>query len=350
MTANARKVPGWVWTAVKVAIVVAVVWWMFHAKMIRLDEMRSAVGRWPLLAAALASILAGIFLSSFRWGILLRAQGIHIPVGELFTLMMKGAFFTAVTPGGLGGDAVKAYYVARGREKKAEAATTVFLDRLLGFATLFAVAGVMMLVEFRRLWDATAKGVEWFGIPFGRLLVFVIGGSILALAVFGLLVTSKRVRRTGVLQWLSRFVPFRPTAAKVYEAMHLYGDHRGAVCTAALVSVAAQVPLYLIYYLCGHAVGAPVELWQCVLIVPPATVIRVIPLMPGGAGQGLVAMSLLFPLVGISQGAAIGALGDGIFVVVYLIGGLFFLFGRQSYGELHPPDSSIPQDSGGTGQ
>jgi hypothetical protein len=45
----------------------------------------------------------------------------------------------------------------------------------------------------------------------------------------------------------------------------------------------------------------------------------------------MVGMALLFPLVGVADGAEIGALGDVIFVILYLVGGIFFLFGKNRH-------------------
>ena len=129
---------------------------------------------------------------------------------------------------------------------------------------------------------------------------------------------------------------------KIYDAMHLYGDKPGALVRAAAVSLVAQVPLYVIYYLCGLAVGAEIEWWHCALVVPPAMVIRVLPLMPAGAGQGMVAMGVLFKLVAINKGAAIGAVGDAMFLASCLIGGLFFVFGKTDYNEMRAAAEAEP--------
>ncbi len=338
LTAEKKKMPLWVWPTAKIAVAAAVVALMFHKDVIRLSDLEKAfAANWHVLLVALAASLFGIFLTSVRWSILLDAQAIHVPLAELFRLTMVGFFFSIVAPGGLGGDAVKAYYAARfSAHKKAEAATTVFLDRFLGLATLFLVAALMIALDFNRLWNANVEKLAWFGMPGGRVLILLIAACTAAMAAFALLVTSKRVRRSSWLKRLSRFVPFRHTTAKVYDATHLYGKHPRSLFWASAVSVASQIPLYLIYYLYAVAIGVDVKLWHCALIVPPAMVIRVLPLVPGGAGQGMVAMGLLFPLVGISvdKGAAIGALGDAMYVIIYLIGGLFFLFGKTSYTEL----------------
>ena len=320
----------------KVCVAAAVVAWMFSQDIIRFEELKAALANWHWLAVALAALFVCIFLQSIRWRILLRAQGLHAGTWELFTLTMTGLFFGLVGPGGIGGDAVKAVYVARGRERKAEAATTVFLDRFLGLATLFLVGAVMVGVKAGTLWNTKVEGLDRFGLPGGRILIIVIAAGILLMTAFALLVTNKRVRRSRRLDRLSRRLPFRRMLVRIYDAMHLYGDKPGALVWAVIVSIIAQVPLYVIYYLYALAVGTEIAWWHCALIVPPAMVIRVLPLMPAGAGQGMVAMSLLFPLVGVrvQDGAAIGAVGDAMFFLTCLIGGLFFMFGKTNYGDM----------------
>ena len=347
MTAR-RKVPQWVWVLVKIGIAACIIAWMLRQDVLHLeqDDMRAALARWYWLAIALGVLLGGMFLQSVRWGILLRAQGIDAGTLELFTLAMMGLFFTLVAPGGIGGDAVKAFYVARGRSKKAEAATTVFFDRFLGAATLFFVAAVAVGITGPVLWNTHVQGLDRFGMPGGRVLVLAVAAGVVVVVAFALLVTSKRIRRSAWLGTLARFVPFRSTAARVYDAMHLYGDRPGTLLLAGVVSVAAQSSLFVAYYLYGLAVGAGMAWWHCLLIVPPAMVVRVLPLVPGGAGQGMVAMALLFPLVGVSKaaGGAVGMIGDAMFVLVYLIGGLFFVFGRATYREQNvPPAETRPE-------
>ncbi len=221
--------------------------------------------------------------------------------------------------------------MATGRALRWECQT---LDRCLGLATLLLVGAVAVGLKASWLWDENVEGLNHFGLPGGRILVITIVAGVVLILAFALLVTNKRVRGSQRLSRLLRGVPFRRTLVRVYDAMHLYGDKPGALVRAAAVSIAAQVPLYAIYYLCGRAVGADIELWHCALIVPPARVIRVLPLMPAGAGQGMVAMGVLFKLVKIKQGAAIGAVGDVMFLAACLIGGLFFVFGKTDYNDM----------------
>jgi hypothetical protein len=330
--------PRWVWLLIKLAVAALVVAVMVRQGVLKfeVDDLLRALGRWPWLVVALVSLLLGVFLQSIRWGLLLRPHGIELSPLRLFQLTMTGIFFTMVGPGGIGGDAVKAFLVARGRDRRTAAATTVLLDRVLGLLTLFAVAGVMTLLNLGRLWHARIEWLNWFGLPGGRMLVFLIVGVTVGVLVGATVLVSKRLRATGLLSRATAWVPFRSTVQEVYRSVHLYRDHPRALISASAVSMVAQLPFYLVYYLYGLAVGADVEFWHCALIVPPAMVIRVLPILPGGAGQGTVAMGLLFPLVGVAaaKGAAVGTIGDALFITLYLIGGLFFLSGGTRIRDL----------------
>ncbi|MFO7900965.1 MAG: lysylphosphatidylglycerol synthase transmembrane domain-containing protein [Planctomycetota bacterium] len=324
----------WLWWSLKIAVATLVIAWMVHQNLIRADKLAEAAGRWPLLVLAFAGLMLGVFLQSVRWGVLIGPQGTHARLGELYILTMTGLFFSAVAPGGVGGDPIKMYYIARGRENKAEAATTVFVDRFLGLITLFVIGCVMILLDLPRLWSTDVGRAGFWGLRGGQALVLATLGGTAAMLLASLAVTSKRVRRARLVQRLGKWVPFRATIRKVYLALHLYGEHPGVFVRAAAISVVAQAPIFVAYYLYGRAIGAEIELQHCALIVPLAMVIRVLPLFPGGAGQGVAAMALLFPLVGVENGGDIGALGDAVFVLLYLVGGLFFLFGRTSYCDL----------------
>lgn len=319
----------------KLGVAVGVVTLVFYVGLIRVDDLARAARSWVLLCLALAAILSGMIAGSLRWSILLRAQGIREPIPRLVTLTMTGFFFSVVAPGGLGGDAVKAYYAGRGSRRPTEAVTVILLDRVLGFVSLFVVAGIVIVVDFDRLWRSDVEGMRLLGLSGGRVIVVLVSAVIGASAGAGLFLTSKRVRQSRLLRRLSRSMPFRTTVARVYNALHLYGDHRGAVVAAVAISIATQVPLYLSYSLYAAAVGANLTLWQCALVVPPAMVIRALPLVPGGAGQGAVAFAAMLPLVGCDKGGGIGALGDMIFIIAYLIGGLFFVFGNMRHSAAH---------------
>jgi glycosyltransferase 2 family protein len=320
----------------KLLLVAGVVVWMAHKGAIDPEVLRRAAGNWPMLLAALGVMLVTPLLTALRWRVLLRIHNIELSLFDLLRLVMVGLFFTLIAPGGIGGDVVKAWYVARDSSKRAAAATSVLLDRYLGLVTLLLLGIAMIALQFRTLWHAEVEGLRGIGLPLngGQTLILSLGAVTVGLVVLALLVMNKRLRNSRLAARASRLVPFRRTIRHVYEAAHACGDHPGLLIRSAFWSVIAQSLMFISYYFIGLAVGAKVTLGQCILIIPPAMLIRFLPLVPGGAGQGMVGMALLFPLVGVADGAEIGALGDVIFVILYLVGGLFFLFGKNRHSEI----------------
>ena len=72
-------------------------------------------GQFELGPVLLATLIAGITfpLHAWRWWLLLRAQGLTLPLAWAHSVTWIGNFYNAFLLGGLGGDAARAYYVCR---------------------------------------------------------------------------------------------------------------------------------------------------------------------------------------------------------------------------------------------
>lgn len=100
----------------------------------------------PLLWAALACYGIVNLIAAWRWGILLKVQGIDIGLWGLFRLTLIGVFFSNVIPGSVSGDIIKMAYIMKcAPDKKSEAAFSIVVDRFLGLSGLFLVAMVSSL-------------------------------------------------------------------------------------------------------------------------------------------------------------------------------------------------------------
>jgi uncharacterized protein (TIRG00374 family) len=100
-----------------------------------------------LLAGGVAVFLAVPLLQGIRLHRLLRAQGIRVGWGTNIRLAFAGNFLNFAAPlGSTAGDVFKAYYVACHSDRRTEAATIVFLDRVLGLAVLLLSVGLIALL------------------------------------------------------------------------------------------------------------------------------------------------------------------------------------------------------------
>ena len=107
----------------------------------RSSRDRSITVRWP--SRRVSSPIA-LSLQLFRWFILIRALDLPFSLRNTFRLGMVGVFYNTFLPGSVGGDLLKAYFIAKEHpERKARAIATVIADRALGlFGLILFVAAL----------------------------------------------------------------------------------------------------------------------------------------------------------------------------------------------------------------
>lgn len=243
-----------------------------------LTTLRTADG--GMLALALLAMAPMFPLQAVRWLVLLRASDIDVDFGKSFRLVMVGCFFNYCAPGTTGGDIAKAYYAARGSGRTAVAATSVFVDRLVG------VAGLLVL--------GSAAGLLVLDHPLARQVtgsVWLLGlGLALAVAAY----SSRRVRGRLGLDALIARLPARQLVAGVDQALLVYRDHILAVAVALALAVLVHGCVVASTVLAGRAlgIGQPVDLMAAVL--PLIVFVGAIPISYQGLGtMEAVAIPLL---------------------------------------------------------
>ena len=113
------------------------------------DTIREVLGqRLDLRLLGLAFLITQISLliTFVRWSILVRVIEPSFTLRSSILLGFIGYVFNLVIPGAVGGDVVKAAYLARMHIRKTQAIASMVIDRILGLLGLFilaAVAGVL---------------------------------------------------------------------------------------------------------------------------------------------------------------------------------------------------------------
>jgi uncharacterized protein (TIRG00374 family) len=154
------------------------------------DKIREVFGRpldLRLLAVALGIYLIGIVSTFVRWYLLVRVVEPRFTLRAAVLLGFIGNVFNLVLPGGVGGDLIKAAYLARMHVKKTQAIASMVIDRivgLLGLFTLATIAGAFIWntapTDIRPLilaaWVATALGVAILAAIFAQVLTRLFPG------------------------------------------------------------------------------------------------------------------------------------------------------------------------------
>jgi uncharacterized protein (TIRG00374 family) len=275
------------------------------------------------LSIALLLATVGIFGTSLRWWRLLRASGCPMRLWPTVRLTYIGFFFNIVVPGLTGGDVVKAVMVARWHpERRAAAAMSVLVDRLLGVLVLVAIGAVAVLVLGER-----------FPYPRAPILVGLAVGCAALLAY-----ASPTLRRiTGFERLLAR-LPFAATLRQIDDALVIAARSPRELAWASGFSLFNQCCVMGALIVLGRSFGEQgLEVANYVVVSAVGNLISAVPLTPGGVGVTETAYGQLFELQGgsFTLGFACAIAWRLCLVAVGLGGGLFLLTpeGRLSAAE-----------------
>ncbi len=239
MTSKSRR---WIGLGVRCGIIAAAAVWL--ARVLEWDELKrvvaSADGRMALLS--LLAFGPSTFLISIRLKWLLAVHDVRLSVWEAVKVTFMGNFMINALPVGTsGGDAVKAFYVARDTPHKHEAVTTVFFDRVVGLIGLIGMSGVVVLFN----WGNPAFA-RW-GRIIGLLVVAVFAGA----GVY----FSRRMRGMLRLDAIVARLPLSGHFQRVDRALFGFRRRWRRIAAAMAITVLLQFVAIVSVFLGGQAFG-----------------------------------------------------------------------------------------------
>jgi len=274
------------------------------------------------VAAAIVVSILSLLVAALRWRLLLRIQEVSIGVAECFRLGFLGELFNTLIPGMIGGDAVKAYYVARQTHRRAHVVVSILLDRLMGVCGLALFAWVALLASSAG--NRAAPGSLQAPLFSAGAVTAGLAGAI----AFAL--SSKLRRRLH----LSRFYDHLPVAKHIRaasDAVSHYRRHSRGLAAAGALTAVAQILGIGSVALVGMGLGLTVPWCAYFAYVPLVMIISALPITPGGIGvmeelyllyfaasgtsSSILALAILVRAVllcGALPGVVIAALGPGL--------------------------------------
>ncbi len=278
-------------------------------------KMASEVS-FPYLMAAAAFTLFSFLFAAWRLKFLVNLLGHRAGLSRIMVYTLVGHFYNNAIPGGaVGGDAVKALYLAQVTGKKSEAFAAVLVDRLCGLFMLATIALVMLAPTLgdENSWQSAIVIVSFSGAAFG--------------GIFGM--TSRRVRRWFPTHWFKN-MPGRDAVIVFDEAMQVFRGHKKGLITAMLISAVPQLGWIGMHVIIGQGMGIEQIGWsEYAVLVPVAGMIGALPISFGGWGVGEAAMAHFMSLhaktdaaakVLYNKGVVLSAIGRLTQLVVSLLG------------------------------
>ena len=250
----------------------------------------------PLILAALI-LTVGVLLTFFRWFILVRAQELPLTFLNALRLGLLGFFWNTFLPGSIGGDIVKAAYIAREQERRTVAVATVLIDRAMGLWGIILVVAVLG-GTFWVCGDPIVLGDGYLrSIILASLVIVVV--TVFLWLILGSLPARRARRFAGRLGRIPRI---GHAAAEFWRAVWMYRTKRSSMAAALLVSLVSQICFVFTLYYTGQIFGglqeAPMpELREHFLLIPIGTAVQALFPTPGGVGGGQLMFSWLYSRV-----------------------------------------------------
>jgi uncharacterized membrane protein YbhN (UPF0104 family) len=317
----------------RIVVATAAILWVFRGQdWGELAAVFRGLNPW-YLGVSVAIFAAAQVVIAARWWLLLRAQGIHIGVLAAVRLFYLGLFYNNVMPGVVGGDLLKAWYVAKHTDKRLEGVLSVIVDRAVGLAGLLVMAVLTygMFVRGRLAGLIGAEGRATPGwISQHRSVVLWAFAVVLAALVLVLAHPYGRMRLGGA----ARAVLRRGVALLrgVKEALVLYCRKPGTISWAFILTFISQSTVIVSFWLVGRDLEIKAGLRYYFVIFPVTWVVGALPISVAGLGVvEAVIVELFTRLTGTPRelGMALALCQRFIWVLASLPGGLIHLLGAH---------------------
>jgi uncharacterized membrane protein YbhN (UPF0104 family) len=291
-------------------ILVSVIAWRLDWEQVRSAFATLDVRLW---LAALGVYLLAQIASALRWQLLARPLGLSGGLGRYTAFYFIGMFFNLVLPTSVGGDVVRAWYLARqaGPAPPAGRRTAAFLsvlaDRANGLAVLIAVA---------------CAGLGFCPVTLPAWVIGTVAGMGAAV-VAGLAVLP-------LLPHLHSRLPDRPRVQQAVGGAIVYLRHGRCLAAATLLSLVVQLANVVIAWLIARGLHLEVPIAYCCIFMSVVAVLTLLPISVNGMGlREWGTVLLLNPLgVGSAEAVTLSLLTFAVQALASLTGCGFYLFGR----------------------
>jgi glycosyltransferase 2 family protein len=302
-------------TAIKVSVSAGLLALLFtRVDLARLWSVaRQASPAW--LGAALFLYFAMVLASAVRWGILLRAQHVHLPFSFLTQSFLVATFFNNFLPSNIGGDVVRIADTAKAAGSKTLATTVVLIDRGLGLLGLALMAASGASLMHRMAVGPVGPAVLWAG--FGVAAIVATPALLMPEAATRLL----KPLRVFHQQWVDERLE------KLTYALTRFKETPAALAGCFAGAVIVQGILVGFYVAIARSMNIPIGFAELAVIVPVSFILQMVPLSVNGFGVREATFAYYFTRLGLPLESAllVSFVGAALIMLFSLSGGVAYL-------------------------
>lgn len=240
----------------------------------------------------LTAFICFFFLTqSYRWQLLLCTQKINIPFWYCFKLYLISQFFTSFFPGAIGGDISRSYYIGSfSQGKNIAAASTIFIDRILGLFSLLVLASFFFLQHYYFSHESVSSNFTNMG------LCLVLTTCTLCIILMLCYINKNLFCKNNARVSLS-FI------SQVLSSVESVLNNPRQLTLSILFSIFSSIFFIATFAHIGNELNPSLTYVQATLPVPFIVISNMLPVSPGGIGVGELTSSYLFSMLQITTGA-----------------------------------------------
>ena len=269
----------------------------------------------PLLVSALVLYLMMVLVSAWRWGLLLRAQGIRLPFGRLTSSFLVATFFNNFLPSNIGGDVVRIADTARAARSRTLATTVVLMDRGIGLLGLVLVAAIGASAGLHGSVGPIGPGLLWAG--------FAVAAAIATPALMVPHAFMRIFKPLKVLhpEWVEERLD------RLHGALARFGRAPAALAGCFAGAVVVQAVLVGFYLAIARSMHIPISFLHLAVIVPVSFVVQMLPLSMNGFGVREATFGFYFTRLGLPLESAllVSFMGAALIMIFSLSGGVAYV-------------------------
>jgi uncharacterized protein (TIRG00374 family) len=282
---------------------------------------------WYLTLALVLYVLA-VITNAVKWHILLRAQGIPVPLSAVTNYTFVGFFFNNFLPANIGGDVMRGFGLARYTEQSAEAAVSVIVDRIIGLLAFMFTAVVAALIAVNVVPSGEAN--EALAENLTQIEVVAVLGMFVIIAAFAVMLSHRLRQLIGRI--VTRFFkPLLPLYQRISDAFGAYRHQYGALLWAFAVGVGTVLLTGILDIAIVAGLHGEIPPIYIFLLNPIIAIALIVPISIGGLGTGSVLYVYFYGLVGVPEALAfaLSLIKQAVVYLGSLPGGVLWLRGRD---------------------
>jgi uncharacterized membrane protein YbhN (UPF0104 family) len=270
------------------------------------------------LIAALGVQALNLIASTWRWRLLLDAQGVKLKSRTLLGSYLVATFFNNFLPSNVGGDVIRIRDTAGATRSKTLATTIVLVDRALGLMALVLISAVGATAA-ARYYGSGASPIwpSW-------LWAFFLGAAAITAPVvyapegFGRLLQPLTIVHP---EWVGRQID------KLTGALSRFRERPSALAGCFSGAVFVQGLMVVFYLAVVYALKIPITASELAVIVPISLVVQMLPVSVNGLGLREATFSFYFTRLGlpIESAVLLSLMGAAVLLVFSLSGAAVYV-------------------------